>query len=59
VLTVERTMNPALIADLEKRGHVINPTSAIAVVQAVGLTADSTGFVGASDQRAGGTALAW
>jgi gamma-glutamyltranspeptidase/glutathione hydrolase len=59
VLTVERTMKPALIADLEKRGHVINPTTAIAVVQAVGLTPDSHGFVGASDPRAGGTALAW
>jgi gamma-glutamyltranspeptidase/glutathione hydrolase len=59
VLTIEQTMNPSLIADLEKRGHVISQAAAIATVQAVGLAPGSGGFLGAADPRVGGTALAW
>jgi gamma-glutamyltranspeptidase/glutathione hydrolase len=58
-LKVERTMNPALIADLEKRGHIIRTEAAIATAQAVGLAPNSGDFLGAADPRVGGRALAW
>jgi gamma-glutamyltranspeptidase/glutathione hydrolase len=58
-LKVEQTMNPALIADLEKRGHIVRTETAIGAAQAVGLAPDSRGFLGGADRRVGGTALAW
>jgi gamma-glutamyltranspeptidase/glutathione hydrolase len=58
-LKVEKTMAPALIANLKKRGHVVRKVGALAVAQAVGIGPGGEGFVGAADPRAGGTALAW
>lgn len=58
-LKVENTMNPALIADLQKRGHTVRTEPVIGVAQAVGLAPNGGGFLGAADPRAGGKALAW
>jgi gamma-glutamyltranspeptidase/glutathione hydrolase len=58
-LNVEKAMNPALIEDLKKRGHIVRIIPAIAVAQAVGLAPDGNCFLGAADPRAGGKALAW
>jgi gamma-glutamyltranspeptidase/glutathione hydrolase len=58
-LKVEQTMNPGLIADLEKRGHIVRTETAIGAAQAVGLAPDSRGFLGGADRRVGGKALAW
>jgi gamma-glutamyltranspeptidase / glutathione hydrolase len=58
-LEVERTMNPAVIADLKNRGHNVKTVGAIAVAQAVGLAPDFGGFLGAADKRVDGTALGW
>jgi gamma-glutamyltranspeptidase/glutathione hydrolase len=58
-LRVEQSMNPALIADLKKRGHIVRIETAIGVAQAVGLAPDSHGFLGGADRRVDGTALAW
>jgi gamma-glutamyltranspeptidase/glutathione hydrolase len=58
-LEVEKTMNPELIAELKKRGHIVRVETAIAAAQAVGLAPGSGGFLGAADKRVDGTALAW
>jgi gamma-glutamyltranspeptidase/glutathione hydrolase len=58
-LRVERTMNPALIADLRKRGHVVREETAIAAAQAVGIDPKTGGFLGAADRRVNGKAMAW
>jgi gamma-glutamyltranspeptidase/glutathione hydrolase len=58
-LKVESAMNPALIADLKKRGHHVGEVSAIAAAQAVGIAPNGSGFLGAADPRVGGKAFAW
>jgi len=58
-LEVERSMDPKVVADLKKRGHIIQTESAIGVAQAGGIASGGHGFIGATDPRAGGMALVW
>ena len=58
-LKVERKMDPAVAADLAKRGQNVREVNSLGAAQAVGLAPDGQGFMGAADARVHGAALAW
>lgn len=58
-LKVEKAIGADTIRELEKRGHKIHETDSFGVSQAVGKNPGGKGFVGASDPRVEGKALAW
>jgi len=58
-LRVEQNMEPALVAEMAKRGHAIRQVKYLGAAQAVGLAPDGQGFLGAADPRVQGVALAW
>jgi len=58
-LMVEKTLPRVLQAGLAKRGHKLKPMPPMGVSQIVARSLDGTGFVGAADPRAGGTAAGW
>jgi len=58
-LKVEEKMDPAVVAELVKRGQNVIKVRYLGASQAVGLAPDGQGFMGAADARVHGTALAW
>jgi gamma-glutamyltranspeptidase/glutathione hydrolase len=58
-LKIEKNMDPALVSALVKRGHTVREVKYLGAAQAVGLAPDGQGFLGASDPRVQGVALAW
>ena len=56
-LKVEEKMDPAVVAELVKRGQHVKMVKYLGAAQAVGLAPE--GFLGAADARVHGTALAW
>jgi gamma-glutamyltranspeptidase/glutathione hydrolase len=58
-LKVEKKMDPAVVAELVKRGPERARGQVLGAAQAVGLAPDGQGFMGAADPRVHGTALAW
>jgi gamma-glutamyltranspeptidase/glutathione hydrolase len=58
-LKIEKNMDPAIVAALAQRGHTVREVKYLGTAQAVGLAQDGQGFLGASDPRVQGVALAW
>ena len=58
-LKVEEKMDPAVAAELVKRGQNLIKVRFLGAAQAVGLAPGGQGFLGAADPRVHGTALAW
>jgi gamma-glutamyltranspeptidase/glutathione hydrolase len=58
-LEIEELMNPAVVAELVKRGQHVSKVKYLGAAQAVGLGPDGQGFMGAADPRVHGVALAW
>jgi gamma-glutamyltranspeptidase / glutathione hydrolase len=58
-LKIEKNMDPALVAALIQRGHSVHEVKSLGAAQAVGLAPDGQSFLGASDPRVQGVALAW
>jgi gamma-glutamyltranspeptidase/glutathione hydrolase len=58
-LRVEQSMDPALMAALEKRGHKLKKLDSMGVSQAVVKSPDGKSFIGAADPRAVGKAEGW
>ena len=56
-LKVEEKMDPAVVAELVKRGQHVSKVKYLGAAQAVGLAPE--GFLGAAAARVHGTALAW
>jgi gamma-glutamyltranspeptidase len=52
-------MDPAIVAALAQRGHTMREVKYLGTAQAVGLAPNGQGFLGASDPRVQGVALAW
>jgi gamma-glutamyltranspeptidase/glutathione hydrolase len=58
-LRIESSIAKPVLAELEKRGHKLAPTSSIGVTQAVGRSLDKGVFSAAHDPRVLGKATAW
>ena len=58
-LIVEQNLPAGLQEALSQKGHKIKAQSGMGVSQIIALTSDASGFVGAADPRAGGSASGW
>jgi gamma-glutamyltranspeptidase/glutathione hydrolase len=58
-LKVEEKMDPAVVAELVRRGQKVKKVKSLGAAQAVGWAPGGAGFMGAADGRVHGVPLAW
>ncbi len=57
-LVVEESLDPAIVAALEKLGHRVDRTRSVGVTQAIGVSTEGTALIGVHDPRVQGKAAA-
>ncbi|HUT95937.1 MAG TPA: gamma-glutamyltransferase [Thermoguttaceae bacterium] len=55
-LVVEQSLDPAIVAALEKLGHKVKRTRSVGVTQAIGVSSEAGGLIGVHDPRVEGKA---
>ena len=56
-LLVEKSLDPAIVAALEKLGHRVERTRSVGVTQAIGISPDGPALIGVHDPRVQGKAV--
>jgi gamma-glutamyltranspeptidase/glutathione hydrolase len=58
-LKIEKRAGPAVLRELERRGHKLAVVNALGAAQAVGLDSATKAFTGCADPRGDGLARGW